>query len=264
MSTQLAIHEGMMATDTLPLLGRTAVVTGASRGIGRSIALHLGAAGANVVVNYRSTEVEADRVAERIELSSDGQAITAQADVADSTAVERLAATAAEHYEAVDILVNNAGITRDARFERMSAEDWHRVIDVNLNGVFNTTRTFYGDLKASDQGRLINISSVIGQTGNFGQANYAASKSALSGFTRSLAAELAPHGTTANCVAPGFTSTEMVEAVPEDIQDRIKADIPLERFATVDEIATTVAFLAGPAAEYITGETINVNGGMYG
>ncbi len=162
----------------------------------------------------------------------------------------------------IDVLVNNAGITTDRTFADMTAEDWHQVIDVSLNGTFNCTRAFYDDLEQADNGRIITISSVIGKQGNVGQANYAAAKSGLFGFTRSLALELADAGTTANCIAPGFTRTEMVESIPDHIQDDLRAEIPLERFASVDEIAGLVRYLASEEASYITGEVIDVNGGI--
>ncbi len=240
---------------------RTCLVTGASRGIGRAIAEELGAEGAGVVVNYRSSEGKAAETVEAVEAAG-GEAMAAQADVSDPGAVDAMAERVHEELGPVDVLVNNAGITRDTRFDQMDREQWEAVIDVNLTGVFTTTKAFFPDLKAAEEGRLINISSVIGQQGNYGQANYAAAKSGLFGFTRSLAKELAPHGSTANCVAPGYTRTEMVEAVGEDIKERIREDIPLDRFAEVEEIASVVAFLAGEDASYVTGEVIDANGGM--
>jgi 3-oxoacyl-[acyl-carrier protein] reductase len=240
---------------------RTCLVTGASRGIGRAIAEELGAEGASVVVNYRSSEGKAAETVEAVEAAG-GEAVAAQADVTDPDAVDAMTERVHEELGPVDVLVNNAGITRDTRFDEMDREQWEAVIDVNLTGAFTTTKALFADLKAAEEGRLINISSVIGQEGNYGQANYAAAKSGLFGFTRSLAKELAPHGSTANCVAPGYTRTEMVEAVGEDIKDRIREDIPLDRFAEVEEIASVVAFLAGEDASYVTGEVIDANGGM--
>jgi 3-oxoacyl-[acyl-carrier protein] reductase len=162
----------------------------------------------------------------------------------------------------VDVVVNNAGITVDRVFEEMTREDWDAVIDVNLGGVFNVSHCFYDDIREAAEGRLINISSVVGQQGNYGQANYAASKSGLFGFTRTLALEMAASGSTANCVAPGFVATDMLEEIPQRVQERILQRIPLDRFATIDDIAPVVRFLASPESRYMTGQVIGVNGGM--
>ena len=243
------------------LENQTCVVTGSSRGIGRGIATDLGNHGANVVVNYRSSEAEAVAVVEEIR-ESGGDAMVAQADVAKGEEVEAMREEVNDEFGNVDVLVNNAGITIDKKFEKMTREDWDTVMNVNLGGVFNCTDAFYEDLKRADHGRLINISSVVGQQGNIGQANYATTKSGLFGFTRTLALELAHTGATANCVAPGFTRTDMLAEVPEDVQERIVAQIPLERFAEIDDIAATVRFLASEESSYITGEVIDVNGGM--
>ncbi len=240
---------------------RTCLVTGASRGIGRGIAEEFATEGASIAVNFRSAEEKAAETIEAIEAAG-GEAILAQADVSDPAAVEAMAEHVHDELGPVDVLVNNAGITRDSRFDEMDREDWEAVIDVNLTGAFTTTKAFFEDLTAAEEGRLINISSVIGRQGNYGQTNYAAAKSGLFGFTRSIAKELAPHGTTANCVAPGYTRTEMVKSVREDIKDSIREDIPLDRFAEVEEIAATVAFIASTEASYITGEVIDANGGM--
>ena len=167
-----------------------------------------------------------------------------------------------DEFGAVDVLVNNAGITIDKKFEKMTREDWDTVMNVNLGGVYNCTDTFYEDLKAADNGRLINISSVVGQQGNIGQANYATTKSGLFGFTRTLALELAQTGTTANCVAPGFVETDMLEEVPERVQEKILREIPLDRFATVADIAGIVRFVASEESSYMTGQVLGVNGGM--
>lgn len=240
---------------------RTCLVTGASQGIGRGIAEAFAEKGANVAVNFRTSEQKAAETKEAIEAAG-GEAILAQADVSDPAAVEAMADHVHDELGAVDVLVNNAGVTRDTRFEEMTREDWETVIDVNLTGTFTTTKAFYEDLMAAGEGRLINVSSVIGRQGNYGQTNYAAAKSGLFGFTRSLAKELASHGTTANCVAPGYTRTEMVRSVREDIKDSIRENIPLGRFAEIEEIAAVVCFLASAEASYITGEVIDANGGM--
>ena len=227
-----------------PLQGKTCVVTGASRGIGRAIANELALYGGRVVVNYHSSP-------------------EAQADVSDVDEVQAMAEAVHEEFGDIDVLVNNAGINIDKRFQRFEPEDWQRVLRVNLEGAFNTTWAFYEDIKESEDGRLINISSVNGERGSYGQSNYSASKSGLIGFTRSLAQELARDGATANVVAPGYTRTDMVEGMREDIMAKIREQIPFDRFAEPEEIAPMVRFLATDQARYVTGEVINVNGGMY-
>jgi len=240
---------------------QTCVVTGSSRGIGRGIAKDLGAHGANVVVNYRSSEAEARAVVEDIR-ESGGTAIAAQADVAKLDEVRAMREKVTDEFGPTDVLVNNAGITIDKKFENMTREDWETVIDVNLGGVFNGTKAFYEDICDADHGRLINISSVVGQQGNIGQANYATTKSGLFGFTRTLALELAHTGSTANCVAPGFVKTDMLEEVPERVQEKILREIPLDRFARVEDIAGIVRFVASEESSYMTGQVLGVNGGM--
>ena len=237
------------------------VITGASRGIGAAIATKLGADGANVIVNYRSSEREAYEVVDEVEAAG-GTAIAVQADVTNADAVEAMADHVHDVFGPADVLVNNAGISEDRPFKTMSREEWDRVIDVNLGGVFNCTKAFYDDLEDAAHGRLINVSSLVGEEGNYGQANYAASKSGLFGFTRTLAQEFASSGTTANCVAPGFTKTDMLADVDETIQAKIRKDIPLGRFATVDDIASAVQFLASEDSSYVTGQILGVNGGM--
>ena len=245
----------------MTLENRTCVITGASRGIGRAIAEEFGDHGANVVVNYRSSEARAHEVVDAIE-ESGGTAVALQADVADEAAVEAMAETTRDAFGTVDVLVNNAGITVDKKFENMTREDWQRVLDVNLGGVFNCTHCFFDDIKNADEGRLINISSVVGQQGNYGQANYATTKSGLFGFTRTLALELASSGSTANCVSPGFVKTDMLETVPERVQEKILQRIPLDRFATPEDVAGIVRFVASQDAGYMTGQILAVNGGM--
>ncbi|SDD59823.1 beta-ketoacyl-ACP reductase [Natrinema hispanicum] len=241
--------------------GRTCVITGSARGIGRGIAKYLGEEGANVVINYRSSEEDAYEAVDAIE-SAGGSAVAAQADVSDRAAVEHMREVCHEAFGQCDVLVNNAGITADKQFTEMSREEWDRVMDVNLGGMFNCTQVFYDDIWNAEEGRLINISSVVGKQGNFGQANYAAAKSGMFGFTRTIALEFAQGGSTANCVAPGFTATDMVTSVPDHVLDRIIAEIPLERLAEVEDIAAVVRFLASEDSSYVTGEVIDVNGGM--
>jgi len=247
--------------DPTPLEGRTCVVTGSSRGIGREIALEFARCGGDVVVNYESSEERAREVAELIE-ADDGTAIRVQADVSDPDAVDRMAGEVHDALGQVDVVVNNAGITRDATFEEMSYEDWRRVMEVNLDGTFNVTKAFYEDVKTADEGRLINVSSVVGQQGNYGQANYATSKGGLIAFTRTIALELAHHDSTANCVAPGFTETDMLEKVPDRVREKIRANIPLDRFADPEDIVGMVRFLATDRSSYMTGQVMGINGGM--
>jgi 3-oxoacyl-[acyl-carrier protein] reductase len=170
--------------------------------------------------------------------------------------------TAREAFGPVDVLVNNAGVTVDRKFENMTREDWDRVIEVNLGGVYNCTEACFEDIRAAEEGRLINISSVVGQQGNYGQANYAATKSGLFGFTRTLALELAREGSTANCVAPGFVKTDMLDPVPERVKQNILDRIPLSRFAEVEDVVGVVRFLASEESSYMTGQVLSVNGGM--
>ncbi|MFB6195989.1 MAG: beta-ketoacyl-ACP reductase [Haloplanus sp.] len=247
--------------DPRPLADRTCVVTGASRGIGRAIAFELARCGGDVVVNYRSSETKARDVKNAIKESGEN-AMCAQADVSDPDAVARMATEVHDTFGAVDILVNNAGITIDRKFEEMTHEDWQQVIDVNLGGTFNCTKAFFEDIRSSEHGRLINISSVVGQQGNYGQANYATSKGGLFAFTRTLALELAADGSTANCVAPGFARTDMLEKVPERVQEKIRQRIPLDRFAEPEDIVGIVRFLASDHAGYMTGQVLGVNGGL--
>ncbi|QLG48636.1 beta-ketoacyl-ACP reductase [Natrinema halophilum] len=241
--------------------GRTCVITGSARGIGRGIAEYLGEEGANVVVNYRTSEGAAHDAIDAIE-SKGGSAVAAKADVSDRAEVEHIREVCHDAFGQCDVLVNNAGITADKQFTEMSREEWDRVMDINLGGMFNCTQLFYDDIWNADEGRLINISSVVGKQGNFGQANYATAKSGMFGFTRTIALEFAQGGSTANCVAPGFTATDMLESVPDKVLDRIIAGIPLERLAEVEDIAAVVRFLASEDSSYVTGEVIDVNGGM--
>ncbi|CAI48454.1 3-oxoacyl-CoA reductase (NADP) [Natronomonas pharaonis DSM 2160] len=240
---------------------QTCLVTGGSRGIGRAVAEELGRNGADVAINYRSSEAAAEATAEAVR-EEGGNAITVQADISDYEQVEAMRETVTAEFGPLDVLVNNAGITIDKKFENMTKNDWDRVIDVNLGGAFNCTHCFFEDIKSAENGRLINISSVVGQQGNYGQANYATTKSGLFGFTRTLALELASEGSTANCIAPGFVETDMLETVPERVQEKILRRIPLNRFARPEDVSGIVRFVASPDSSYMTGQVIAVNGGM--
>jgi 3-oxoacyl-[acyl-carrier-protein] synthase-3 len=243
------------------LAGKVALVTGATRGIGRAIALELVRRGAKVALNFRADVKHAESAADEIrELG--GECLLVQGDVAKKGEAARIVKEALHKWQRLDILVNNAGITRDRSMRKMTDEDWSEVIDVNLNGTFYCTSAVLPAMINQRFGRIINISSVVGQMGAFGQANYSASKGGIIAFTKTLALEMARFNITANAIAPGFTSTEMVDAIPEEIAAQIKAKIPLGRFALPEEIAKAAAFLAADG-DYITGQELNVNGGYH-
>lgn len=247
----------------MKLKGRVAVVTGGSRGIGRAIALAVAEEGADVAINFQRNETQAKEVAQAIERLG-RSAETFQADVSDPEQVQRMRDAVLQRFDrGVDILVNNAGINRDKSFVRMDEEIWKAVISVNLNGVFYCTKAFLDGMAAKGFGRIINISSIVAQMGNFGQANYAAAKAGVLGLTKTLARELAGKGVTVNAVAPGFIETDMVASVPEDVKERIRVQIPLRRFGKPEEVARAVVFLASEDTGYITGQVLSVNGGMY-
>jgi 3-oxoacyl-[acyl-carrier protein] reductase len=241
------------------LQDKVAVVTGASRGIGKAIALALAAEGAAVAVNYASSSSAADAVVAEIQ-DMGAQAIALQADVSQPEQVEQFIAAVMEKWGRIDVLVNNAGITRDTLLLRMGLEDWQAVINLNLTGVFLCTKAVSKIMLKQRSGRIVNIASVAGQMGNPGQANYSAAKAGVIGFTKTIAKELAARGITANAVAPGFIETDMTEGLKAD---EILKFIPLSRYGKPEEIAGMVRFLAAdPAAAYITGQTFNVDGGM--
>ncbi len=240
---------------------RIALVTGASRGIGRSIATILAREGAAVALNYRSGEAEARAVADEI-ASFGGQAMLVQANVSDRAESRDMVKRVVDHYGRLDVLVNNAGITRDRSMRKLTDEDWLEVINTNLNSVYFCTSAAMEGMIAQKYGRIINISSYVGQAGNFGQANYAASKGGIIAFTKTAAIELAKYNITVNALAPGFTLTDMLAKVPDNVQDQIKAKIPMGRFGLPEEVAKAVLFLAADG-DYITGQQINVNGGVY-
>jgi len=251
-----------MGSPMSQLEGRTAVVTGAGRGIGEAIARTFAAEGAAVAVISR-TEANATRTADALNQARPGCARAYAVDVADFASCQDAAkAIAADFGDKIDIVVNNAGVTRDGLFLRMKEEDWDTVVDTNLKGAFNMTKAFSRQLLRSPAGRIINISSVSGLTGNAGQANYAASKAGLIGFTKSLAREFASRGVTANCIAPGFITTDMTGELDTKLQDQIKTRIPLAAFGTVEDIAGAALFLAAATGRYITGQVLTVDGGM--
>lgn len=239
--------------------GQVALITGASRGIGKATALALAEEGAIVIVNYARSSASAEEIVQEIH-SSGGEALAIQGDVSQSDQVEALFAQVMEKYGRIDILVNNAGITRDTLLMRMKLEDWQAVINLNLTGVFLCTKAVTKPMLKQRSGRIINIASVAGQMGNPGQANYSAAKAGVIGFTKTVAKELSTRGITVNAVAPGFIATDMTEGLESD--ELLKL-IPLNRFGKPEDIAGMIRFLAcDPASSYITGQTFNVDGGM--
>ena len=251
----------VMVPASKSLAGKVALITGASRGIGRAIALELASRGATVAVNCRSNLMRAGEVRDEI-VHLGGVSEVFQGDVSDRFEARNLIQEVFGIYERIDILVNNAGITRDKSIRKMTDDDWTEVIDTNLNSAFYCTSAALPFMIEKNFGRIINVSSFVGQAGNFGQANYAASKGGLIAFTKVLALELAKYNITANVIAPGFTATDMTEHIPLDVMEQIKQRIPMHRLALPEEIAKAAAFLICDG-DYITGQQINVNGGIY-
>lgn len=249
-------------TETPPAPeSRVAIVTGGARGIGAAISTVLARSGVHVAAGYSSNSGAAEELSAR--LSAEGASIsTHQGNVGEPEDCRRVVGEVIERYGRVDYLVNNAGVTVDKTMRRMSVEDWHAVLRVNLSGAFYMTKPVLDHMLERRFGRIVNISSVIGQMGNIGQVNYAASKAGLFGLTQSLARETAHKGITVNCVAPGYIETEMVAGVPPEVLERIVAKVPVGRLGQASEIARAVAFLVDDAAGYITGSVISVNGGM--
>lgn len=241
--------------------GKTALVTGASRGIGRAIALSLGKAGARVAVNFAGNEALAQEVVEEIKAAG-SEAFAIQCDVSDGQMVQNMIKTVVETFGALDILVNNAGITRDNLLMRMKEEDWDAVIDTNLKSVFHATKAAARPMMKQKRGKIINVASVVGIIGNAGQANYVAAKSGVIGLTKAAARELAPRNITVNAVAPGFITTDMTDNLPEGAKAAMLSQIPLARFGSVENVAEVVKFLASDASDYMTGQVLRVDGGM--
>lgn len=247
---------------TLPLEGKTALVTGASRGIGRAIALELAQAGADVAVNYAGSERAAAEVVSMIEALG-RRSLAIQADVGNNEQAEEMVKQALEAFGRLDILVNNAGITRDNLIMRMKEEEFDQVIHTNLKGVFNCIKAVTRPMMKQRSGRIVNISSVVGVLGNPGQANYVAAKAGVIGLTKSAARELASRNITVNAVAPGFIVTDMTDKLSDEAKDVLLQQIPVARLGQPEDIARTVRFLVSEEAAYITGQTIHVDGGMY-
>ena len=250
-----------MQQDNAALVGKVALVTGASRGIGRAIALRLGAAGA-IVIGTATSEVGAQAIAKTLaehNIAGTGMCL----DVTDAASIDATIKAINEEFGIPLILVNNAGITKDNILMRMKDEEWHDVIDTNLTSIYRMSKACMRAMTKARFGRIVNISSVVGSMGNAGQANYAAAKAGLEGFTRALARELASRNITVNAVAPGFIDTDMTSRLPEEHRQHLLAQVPLARLGQPEEIAGMVAFLVGNEGGYITGETLHVNGGMH-
>lgn len=243
------------------LTGKTAIVTGGSRGIGRAVALALAKAGANVAIIYAGNTAAAEETKKLVQ-DQGVQVLALQCDVADETAVTDMVKTVKDQFGSVDILVNNAGITRDGLLMRMKAADWQDVLDTNLTGVYHCTKAVSKLMMKQRHGAIVNLSSVVGETGNAGQANYAAAKAGILGFTKAVAKELASRNIRVNAVAPGYVETDMTAVLTEAAREEMLRSIPLGRAATAEDVAQAVLFLVSDASSYITGQVLNVDGGM--
>jgi 3-oxoacyl-[acyl-carrier protein] reductase len=246
---------------TLDLSGKTALVTGAGRGIGRAIALKFGAAGAKVAVNYNASEAQAEEVVAAIK-DAGGEAQAVKADVSKADEVDAMVSTLVKEWGRLDILVNNAGITRDNLMMRMSQDEWDAVMDTNLRSAYFCTRAVLRSMLRNRWGRIISLSSVVGLTGNAGQANYAAAKAGIIGFTKSIAREVGGRNITANAIAPGFIETDITAGLPDALKAEMLKTIPADRYGQPDDIANAVVFLGSDLASYKNGQVLNVDGGM--
>ena len=244
------------------LQGQIALVTGASRGIGRAIALALGQAGAHVVINYKGNQSAAEQTLSLLR-AANGNGELRAFNIADEAQVDAAVKQIVDAHQRIDVLVNNAGVTSDSLLMRMKTADWDQVIGTNLKGTMLCTKVVSRQMIKQRTGRIVNLSSVVGQMGNVGQSLYAASKAGIIGFTKAMARELASRGITVNAVAPGFIDTDMTAALPDKLREDFLRSIPLGRFGTCQEVADMVVFLAGPGGGYVTGQVFNVNGGLY-
>ncbi|MBQ5859546.1 MAG: 3-oxoacyl-[Selenomonadales bacterium] len=245
----------------MQLEGKVALVTGASRGIGRAVAIRLAKSGAKIAVNYAGNQAAAEEVKQIIEQNG-GEAILVQADISNAESVDAMVAAVMEAFGRIDILVNNAGITRDTLLMRMKEADWNAVIQTNLTGVFYVTKAVSKIMMKQRYGKIVNMSSVVGLMGNAGQANYAAAKAGVIGFTKSMAKELAARNITVNAIAPGFIATDMTAVLSDKVKEDLATKIPMGRLGEADDIAAAVLFLVSDSASYITGQTLNVDSGM--
>ncbi|MFC7392519.1 3-oxoacyl-[acyl-carrier-protein] reductase [Scopulibacillus cellulosilyticus] len=243
------------------LEGKAALVTGASRGIGRAVALELARLGANVAVNYAGSVESANEVVKEIQ-DLGREAASFQCDISDANAVQDMMKSVVSTFGRIDILINNAGITKDNLLMRMKEEEWDAVINTNLKGIFNTTKAVSRQMMKQRSGRIINMASVVGVVGNAGQANYVSAKAGVIGLTKTAARELASRNITVNAVAPGFITTDMTKVLSEDVKEQMLSQIPLGRMGTPEDVASVVAFLASDASAYMTGQVLKVDGGM--
>ena len=241
---------------------KTVLITGGSRGIGKAVAMKFAENGYKIIINYVSDKTDTEQLKKELLQAGAADILLIKADVSNSEDVKNMVKETIEKFEKIDVLVNNAGITKDNLLLRMTPEDFEKVIDINLKGTFNVTKSVVPYMMKKRTGKIVNISSVVGVSGNAGQCNYSASKAGIIGFTKSIAKELASRNILANCIAPGFIDTDMTSVLNDNVKENINSQIPLKRMGTSEEIANSVYFLAGEENTYITGQVLNVDGGM--